>query len=180
MPLFDVGRLERLQRDRADERRDLVREQLAVALGCLGRDLAERNPLLDPFRDMRADRERRSRDMLAFADGCDQLGELGLRFAFRALEAAVFGRPFAGCILSRVELELEAAGAALSQMALHSCSPVVCIWRSRIPASISIMRLTLPYRAMAASIAAPVGSPAWTRATISSVARIRSPLFASS
>src|SRR5208283_4869835 len=111
----------------------------AVALGRLGRDLAKRDPLLDPFRDVRADRERRSCDMLAFVDGGDQFGELALSCPFAASEGPVLDDPFAGCILTYVDLELEAAGAALSDVASHDCAPGMRALRSRIPASISIM-----------------------------------------
>jgi hypothetical protein len=107
VPALDIGDLERLKRDLAEEGRDLIRAQLAVPFGGLGRDHAERLPSLDPLRDMPADRELRSRDMFALINGGDQLGEFGLRLPLRPSEAPILDHPLAGRALARIEFELE-------------------------------------------------------------------------
>jgi hypothetical protein len=100
-------------------RLDLPVEQFAVPHRGFRTDLLKRDPLLDPAGDIAADRLRRTRDMLDFADSGDPLGEFDLRLALRAFEASIFGNAVAGCIAADVELELERAGAALANVTLQ-------------------------------------------------------------
>ena len=168
VPALDVGALKRLQRDRAEERRDLVLAQVRVSLFCPNGDCLERRPLLDPGRDKLADADLRSHNMHALVDGRDQLGELDLCLALRTFEAAIFGAPLAARVGADVNLELVGTRAALSHVSFHGCVPPGNrTWRARLAKSDAIMILTLSYLVMAASISALTGPAARTRAMIS-------------
>jgi hypothetical protein len=86
VPSLNVERLELLKHQSADVRRDLIFDQLPIALGGSRRDVAGGLPLSDPAADKFGDGQLARLDVGASTDGGDELGKLDLRVAFGPAE----------------------------------------------------------------------------------------------
>jgi hypothetical protein len=108
VPCLNVEAGELLEQLGADVRRNLVFDQLAIALRRPGADIARGFPLGDPSPDKFRHRGLRRLDVGAGADRRDQRGQLYLCLTFRPFEAGVLDIPLSGGgIASSVEFKFE-------------------------------------------------------------------------
>src|SRR5262249_4429056 len=119
MPGLDVERSELAQNFGAEMWRDLMFEELPLALCCARSDVAGGFPLVDAHAHEIGHRGLAGLDVVAFASSGDKLGAFDLRLALRAGEAVPFAPARAGLWIAHVENDGPMTGRAFAEMPLH-------------------------------------------------------------
>src|SRR5262245_29622315 len=129
MPSLDVERPQLAQHLGAEMWRDLMFEELPLALCCARGDVAGGLPLVDARAHEIGHRGFARFDVVTPASSGDQLGTFDLCLALRAGEAVPFPPALPGLRIAHVDDDGPMAGRPFANVALHFPSLLACLSR---------------------------------------------------